>query len=781
MKLFGKRSENKPETGISGILRDTDKGEESLNDELIAVSPDMIFVHDGELKIVKIINADDRILPIPSEKMTGLNIAEVIGDRAVAEVYRKHLQDCLKEKGKKRFEFCLPVEEKTVYFEVCAAYLAPGRVVTFLRDVTENTLHRIEAEKLKLFLSQAFESLPIPTSIKDMQTEKYIFWSKRSKIFGVSADLAVGHTENVFMEDAGAKKVQEFDRELAERNGHYQGIEKFVLEDGLEHALMVTKNIFVFGKNKWLLCSTLDITDIQKQQEKVKFVSQKLMMALYIARLMLWLFDVKRNRFILDSRQLKGIYKDSLNWDLELPAEFFFGSLHPEDRDTVISDFRNLIEGKTGHIQRAARADFRKTGQYVWVEFHISVEVRDERQNVVQLIGTTSSIDQHKRMEVSLTEAKNKLEITNSVFSSVLSLSKVLPWDCDVPSQTFSCDYHIYHHEDQQAPIDGKYFCTVEKYIRSIHPEFRKHMQEVFDELLAGKRKDFHEVYQVHWYNDREYEWIDKQGAVYEYDTDGKPKTIIGSSIVITRQKQMEQTLRNAKEQAEESNRLKSAFLANMSHEIRTPLNAIVGFSAALAQTDEAEEKQEYLQIIENNNALLLQLIGDILDLSKIEAGTLEFIYTDVDVNALFEEIGRTTCLKVKDKVSLAFTEKIPECILHTERNRLLQVINNLLTNAVKFTESGFIHFGYRLKENDVLYFFVSDTGCGIPANKLDQIFGRFVKLNDFSQGTGLGLAISETIVKRLGGKIGVKSEEGKGSEFWFEIPYCRKKTFAGH
>ncbi len=640
MKLFGKRSENKPETGISGIPRDTDRGEESLNDELIAVSPDMIFVHDGELKIVKIINADDRILPIPSEKMTGLNIAEVIGDRAVAEVYRKHLQDCLKEKGKKRFEFCLPVGEKTVYFEVCAAYLAPGRVVTFLRDVTENTLHRIEAEKLKLFLSQAFESLPIPTSIKDMQTEKYIFWSKRSKIFGVSADVAVGHTENVFMEDAGAKKVQEFDRELAERNGHYQGIEKFVLEDGLEHALMVTKNIFVFGKNKWLLCSTLDITDMQKQQEKVKFVSQKLMMALYIARLMLWLFDVKRNRFILDSRQLKGIYKDSLNWDLELPAEFFFGSLHPEDRDTVISDFRNLIEGKTGHIQRAARADFRKTGQYVWVEFHISVEVRDERQNVVQLIGTTSSIDQHKRME---------------------------------------------------------------------------------------------------------------------------------------------QTLRNAKEQAEESNRLKSAFLANMSHEIRTPLNAIVGFSAALAQTEEAEEKQEYLQIIENNNALLLQLIGDILDLSKIEAGTLEFIYTDVDVNALFEEIERTTRLKVKDKVSLAFTEKIPECILHTERNRLLQVINNLLTNAVKFTESGFIHFGYRLKENDVLYFFVSDTGCGIPANKLDQIFGRFVKLNDFSQGTGLGLAISETIVKRLGGKIGVNSEEGKGSEFWFEIPYCRKKTFAGH
>lgn len=233
-------------------------------------------------------------------------------------------------------------------------------------------------------------------------------------------------------------------------------------------------------------------------------------------------------------------------------------------------------------------------------------------------------------MANSLVEAKEKLEITNSILSSVLSLSKVLPWDCDIPTQTFSCDYHIYHHEDQKAPIQGKYYCTVEKYVNSIHPDFKEHMQKVFEELLCGKRKSFHETYQVHWYNDREYEWIDKQGAIYEYDSAGKPKTIIGSSIVITERKRMEQNLLLAKEQAEESNRLKSAFLANMSHEIRTPLNAIVGFSEVLAQTDEPEERKEYLDIIANNNALLLQLIGDILDLSKIEAGTLEFIYTDV-------------------------------------------------------------------------------------------------------------------------------------------------------
>ena len=388
-------------------------------------------------------------------------------------------------------------------------------------------------------------------------------------------------------------------------------------------------------------------------------------------------------------------------------------------------------------------------------------------------VQSIASVDQHKKMEVSLMEAKEKLEITNSILSSVLSLSHVLPWDCDVPTQIFSCDYFIYHHESQPKPINGKYYCSVEKYINSIHPEFREHMMSVFTDLLNGKRKSFREVYQVHWYNDREYEWIEKQGAVYEYDLSGKPKTIIGSSVVITGRKRLEQNLLLAKEQAEESNRLKSAFLANMSHEIRTPLNAIVGFSNVLAQTDSEEEKQEYLSIIEHNNALLLQLIGDILDLSKIEAGTLEFIYSDVDIDQLLEEIEQMTRLRVNaDRVSVAFTERMPSCIVRTEKNRLLQVINNFVTNAIKFTEQGEIRLGYRLQEDGYLYFYIADTGCGIPTDKLELVFGRFVKLNNFAQGTGLGLAISETIVKRLGGDIGVESAEGEGSLFWFTIPY---------
>lgn len=408
--------------------------------------------------------------------------------------------------------------------------------------------------------------------------------------------------------------------------------------------------------------------------------------------------------------------------------------------------------------------------------------IRYLQNKLVALLNETGQCDgylliivdntEQKKMEISLREAKDNQEITNSILSSVLSISHVLPWDCDVPSQIFSCDYSIYHHEDQVVPINGKYYCGVSRYIESIHPDFRERMRQVFTELLEGKRTDFHEVYQVHWYNDREYEWIDKQGAVYEYDGEGRPKTIIGSSIVVTEQKRMEQNLLLAIDQAEQSNRLKSAFLANMSHEIRTPLNAIVGFSRIIANTDDEQEKQEYAGIIEKNNDLLLQLIGDILDISKIESGTMEFVYSDVDINTLLEEVEQMFRLKVNpEKVTIAFAGGAPFCRVHTERNRLLQVINNLMTNAVKFTTEGQIVFGCRLQDPNTLFFYVTDTGCGIAPDKQAFIFSRFVKLNAFVQGTGLGLPICETIVTKLGGKMGVRSEEGKGSTFWFTIP----------
>lgn len=248
----------------------------------------------------------------------------------------------------------------------------------------------------------------------------------------------------------------------------------------------------------------------------------------------------------------------------------------------------------------------------------------------------------------------------------------------------------------------------------------------------------------------------------------------------ITELKETEKNLIEAKNKAEVSDRLKSAFLANMSHEIRTPLNAIVGFSNLIAETEDPDERREYVAIVQENNELLLKLISDILDLSKIEAGTLEFNDVEFDVNQMCQEIVRSLSLKVLDKpVELRFGDHLPECRLVGDKTRITQVLINFINNALKFTREGSVTLGYRCDDGMMLTFYVEDTGTGIPEQEQEQesVFERFVKLNSFVQGTGLGLAISKSIVEQMGGRIGLNSEPGKGSCFWFTHPYIRTRS----
>ena len=242
----------------------------------------------------------------------------------------------------------------------------------------------------------------------------------------------------------------------------------------------------------------------------------------------------------------------------------------------------------------------------------------------------------------------------------------------------------------------------------------------------------------------------------------------------ITQLKETEKQLTLAKEKAENADLSKSTFLANMSHEIRTPLNAITGFAEILASANTEEEKAQYQEIIKMNADLLLQLVNDILDMSKIEAGTLEFVYTKVDINLLLSDLRQLFQMRVNDagkNIQIIAEPSLPSCSIETDRNRVAQVLSNFTTNAIKFTQEGTISIGYEARDTE-LYFYVTDTGAGIPADKLPEVFGRFVKLNKDKKGTGLGLSISKTIVNKLEGQIGADSVEGKGSTFWFTIPY---------
>ena len=293
-------------------------------------------------------------------------------------------------------------------------------------------------------------------------------------------------------------------------------------------------------------------------------------------------------------------------------------------------------------------------------------------------------------------------------------------------------------------------------------------------------RKDDLELLQIHKRIDMQETYLSANGEARIVQTlkalvpmEGRKPLLIGISWDITNLQNIEQELIKARIKAEQSDRLKSAFLANMSHEIRTPLNAIVGFSQLLPSAETAEEKKLYSGIINQNSDILLQLINDILDLSKIEAGTFDFYPALIDVNQTLEEIEQSMQLRLRhNNVTFTFAERLSQCTLYTDKNRLIQLLANFAVNAIKFTEVGTIRMGYRLLDPETIYFYVSDTGCGMSSEQCIHVFERFVKYNSFVQGTGLGLSICHTIVDRLGGKIGVESKENKGSTFWFTLPY---------
>ena len=302
-------------------------------------------------------------------------------------------------------------------------------------------------------------------------------------------------------------------------------------------------------------------------------------------------------------------------------------------------------------------------------------------------------------------------------------------------------------------------------------PEDQAVLKNFVGEVKTGKATSLRKEVRV-CREDGKYTWTSINVMVRDYRPQDGIIEMLCINYDITPLKETEQKLIIARDKAEELDRLKSAFLANMSHEIRTPLNAIVGFSSLLAETDSRSERQEYIKIVQENNELLLQLISDILDLSKIEAGTFNFVYTNVDVNETCAEIIKSMSMKVSKGVELIFEEPFPECYIYTDKNRFTQVISNFINNALKFTQQGSITLGYEQVSHQKIKFYVRDTGMGIPKEKQKSVFERFVKLNTFVQGTGLGLSICKSIVSQMGGEIGVDSTEGVGSCFWFTHPY---------
>ena len=507
-----------------------------------------------------------------------------------------------------------------------------------------------------------------------------------------------------------------------------------------------------FGKLQ-IVGTLLDVTEKLRMAKKTQDLLVKRELAMKVNDIVHWDFNVQMQTFEAYNDPVNDYASDKL-----VSLEEYLNVIHPEDRSLVNDALQSMLLGRNMNINLTCRIQTRydNTWQYcniTGVPFEFG-----ESGDVIRYTGFRQNISKLHQLNEELKERNYKMELT---FKTV----GMSYWDYDVKTRqyrSFNDPVNDFNPEKAIMPED---------YLKAAHPEDTERVRENIVGMSAGQYKEFSLQYRSRTKWDQDWQTLIVTGLPSERDKKGNVIRYTGIAFNNTKWEKMAQELKEMKDKAELSDRLKSAFLANMSHEIRTPLNAIVGFSELLVDSDDPDEKKEYWHIIESNNDLLLRLINDILDLSKIESGIIDRKRERFNLTQLCNELYvmmRSKILNVD--VELVQDNPCPECWIFLDSNRLKQVWMNFLTNAIKYTRSGYIRMGYSV-ENEGIRFYVEDTGAGIPKDLQNRVFGRFQKLNEFVQGTGLGLAISRAIVEAADGEIGFISEQGIGSTFWAWIP----------
>lgn len=540
----------------------------------------------------------------------------------------------------------------------------------------------------------------------------------------------------------------------------YFGVERIILKDGRSYDTIVRKNIIYDGSKRLLLNIRWD----QKLQNDLERRAKVLSISMEVMNAYTWFYEPSKQR-VSFGEGFDKIGRNALDINT---FEKFAECVHPDDRRQFIGTMDAVLKQDSGEWDIEYRADLRGNGNYEWWQTRGVLETSILNDTPYQYVsGMTISIESYKQTELTLLKNKEKLKrlirqnelVLNNTNSGLAYITKdyVVQWE-NVSVCSSSLSFEAYKRGE----------CCY----KSAHNRTSPCENCVLGKVLASRQM---EKIKFHSENNRIVEVLATPVFGEGEEIDG----IVIRVDDITDRERMIEELRQAKLLAEQSDKLKSAFLANMSHEIRTPLNAIVGFSDLLMNSEEQADREEYMQIINTNNELLLKLINDILDLSKLESGSVELKYEDFDLAEYFN--GMASSMKqrmVNPEVRLVTINPYDVCLVKLDRNRVAQVMTNYVTNAIKYTPKGSIEMGYEVMDTGIRLY-VKDTGIGIPEEKKNKVFHRFEKLDEFAQGTGLGLSICKAITESMGGSVGFESKYHEGSLFWAIIP-CNPEVKTG-
>lgn len=630
-------------------------------------------------------------------------------------------------------------------------------------------------EEQRLFTESIYACLPVGIEIYDAHGVLRSINDHALRMYGVDDRTSVVNIVNLykspFVDSELLARIQsgedislefEYDFDRVNKDAYYSSHNKDTMIYGV-------KVIPIWSRKKHLIGHILlanDMTSVKEVEfrteeskknlemaKKAQDLIAKRDLAMKVSNIVHWDFDVNSQKFESYNDLINDYVSDRL-----LTVSEYMDVIYPEDRSVFYDAMQSLIAGKNVTINFTCRIQTKYDETWQYCDFMGVPFDQDENGDIIRYTGFRQNIPKIQQLNRELKERNYKIELS---FKTV----GMSYWGFDVKSLKFSA------FNDPINDFYSEKTITPEDYLNATHPDDVVFVRKYMEHMFRGIDKDFNVKYRSKTKWDDEWQTLLVTGIQVERDKEGHVTRYTGITINNTKWEKMIQQLKELKEKAELSDRLKSAFLANMSHEIRTPLNAIVGFSELMVTCDDPEEKKEYINIIQSNNELLLRLINDILDLSKIESGIIERRKENFNLAKVCNELFVTIQAKMTNpNVELRLDGPNSECWVLLDRNRLKQVWMNFLTNAVKCTKSGYIKMGYGI-EREGLRIYVEDTGIGIPDDLHDKVFTRFEKLNEFSQGTGLGLTISRAIVEAAGGEVGFTSKLGVGSTFWAWLP----------